>query len=69
VPEGVTALVEYKQGNSGTVYIGDESTQQSPLTAVGQSLQFAVTDTSIIYVRTPTAGDGVIVTFENGGGA
>ncbi len=66
VPDGVTVLVEYKQGNDGSVYLGDESTQESPLTAVGQSLEFGVTDTSIIHVRTPTAGDGVVVTFEGG---
>jgi len=64
VPDGVTVLVEYKQGNDGSVYVGDESTQESPLTAVGQSLEFGVTDTSIIHIRTPTAGDGVVVTFE-----
>jgi len=66
IPEGVTVLVEYKQGNSGTVYVGDSETQESPLTAVGQSLEFGVIDTSIIHVRTPTAGDGVVVTFEGG---
>ena len=66
VPEGVTVLVEYKQGNSGTVYVGNDTTQESPLTATGQSLQFGVTDTSTIHVRTPTSGDGVVVTFEDG---
>ncbi len=67
VPEGVEVLVEYQQGNSGTVYVGDSDTQEIALTAAGQGRGFRVTDTSHIYVRTPTAGDGVVVTFEGGG--
>ncbi|GAA0648782.1 hypothetical protein [Salarchaeum japonicum] len=64
VPDGVTVLVEYKQGNGGTVYVGNSDTQESPLTAVGQGRTFAVANTDTIYVRTPTAGDAVVVTFE-----
>lgn len=66
VPNGVEVLVEYKEGNAGNVYVGDDTTQQSALTAVGQGRTFAVTDTSHIYIRTPTGGDGVVVTFEGG---
>lgn len=66
VPEGVEVLVEYQQGNSGTVYVGDSDTQEIALTAAGQGRGFRVTDTSHIYVRTPTAGDGVVITFEGG---
>jgi len=66
VPEGVSALVEYKQGNSGTVYVGDSDTQEIALTAAGQGRGFEVTDTSHIYIRTPTVGDAVVVTFEGG---
>jgi len=66
VPEGVTVLVEYAEGNAGNVYIGDSDTQQSALTAVGQGREMAVSDTSYIYVRTPTSGDRVVVTFEGG---
>jgi hypothetical protein len=64
VPEGVEVLVEYREANSGNAYVGDDSTQMSPLTQVGDGRTFEVTDTSLIHVRTPTAGDGVIVTFE-----
>ena len=67
VPGGVEVLVEYQQGNSGTVYIGDENTQESALTAAGQGRGFRVTDTSHIFVRTPTAGDAVVVSFVGGG--
>jgi hypothetical protein len=64
VPEGVEVLVEYREANSGNTYVGDDSTQQAPLTQVGDGRTFDVTDTSLIYIRTPTAGDGVVVTFE-----
>jgi len=64
VPDGVEVLVEYREANAGNVYLGDDSTQKAALTGVGDGRGFEVTDTSLIYVRTPTAGDGVIVTFE-----
>ena len=64
VPDGVKVLVEYREANSGNVYVGDASTQLSALAQIGDFRSFPVTDTSLIYVRTPTAGDGVIVTFE-----
>ena len=64
VPDGVEVLVEYREANSGNVYVGDESTQLSALAQIGDFRQFPVRDTSLIYIRTPTAGDGVIVTFE-----
>lgn len=64
VPEGVTVLVEYREANAGTVYIGDSTTQESPLTAVGDARSFRVKDTSSIHVRTPSSGDGVVVSLE-----
>ena len=64
VPDGVEVLVEYREANSGNVYVGDDTTQKAALTGVGDGRSFPVTDTSLIYIRTPTAGDGVIVTFE-----
>jgi hypothetical protein len=67
VPGGVEVLVEYQQGNSGTVYVGDSETQEIALAAAGQGRGFRVTDTSHIYVRTPTAGDSVVVSFVGGG--
>ena len=66
VPDGVEVLVEYAEGNAGNVYVGNDTSQQSALTAVGQGRTFGVSDTSHIYVRTPTAGDSVVVTFEGG---
>ncbi|GAB7094089.1 hypothetical protein JCM30237_12410 [Halolamina litorea] len=66
VPGGVEALVEYQQGNDGVVFLGDENGQEIALTATGQGRSFRVSDTSVIYVRTPTAGDSVVVTFEGG---
>lgn len=64
VPNGVEVLIEYAESNTGTVYVGDSDTQQSPLTSAGQARTFRVTDTSAVYVRTPDAGDSVVVTFE-----
>lgn len=65
IPHGVEVLVEYKQGNSGDVFVGDATTQESALTAVGQGRTFRVTDTSLIHIRTPVSGDSVVVTFES----
>lgn len=65
VPKGVETLVEWRETNSGNVYVGDATTQKAALTQVGDGRTFRVTDTSAIYVRTPTAGDGVVVTFED----
>lgn len=64
VPDGISVLVEWAEGNSGNVYVGGSETQQAPLTQVGDGRIFPVTDTSAIHVRTPTAGDAVVVTFE-----
>ena len=64
VPDGVEVLVEYREANSGNVYVGDDTTQKAALTGVGDGRSFPVTDTSLIHIRTPTAGDGVIVMFE-----
>lgn len=64
VPHGVQVLVEFKEGNTGTVYLGDTDTQESPLTAVGQGRTFSVLNTELIHVRTPNLGDSVVVTFE-----
>lgn len=65
VPHGVEVLVEYGTGNAGNVYVGGATTQESPLTGVGQGLSFSVSDTSAIYIRTPNIGDAVVVTFES----
>ena len=64
VPQGVEVLVEYRMANGSDVFVGDAETQLSALTGVGDGRTFPVSDTSLIYVRTPNAGDGVIVTFE-----
>ncbi|MFC7069485.1 hypothetical protein [Halobaculum lipolyticum] len=69
VPDGVTVLVEFKSDNTGTVYVGSPDTQESALTGIGQGRSFDVSDTAAIGVRTPTAGDAVVVTFESAGGA
>lgn len=64
VPDGVKVLVEYREPNSGNVYVGDETQQKSALAGIGDFRSFPVTNTDRIYIRTPSAGDGVIVTFE-----
>lgn len=63
VPEGVDVVVQAKADNSGAVYVGDGTTQSIRL-APEQSLSLAVTDTGLVYIQTPTAGDGVNVVFE-----
>lgn len=65
VPDGVEIIVEYQESNSGTVYVGDSGTQESPLTATGDARTFKVSDTSAVYIQTPTSGDGVVVTYES----
>jgi len=64
VPDGVAVLVTYAEGNAGAVYVGDSDTQPVKLTAVGDTVSLEVSDTSAIYVQTPTSGDGVGVLFE-----
>lgn len=63
VPDGATVLVTPLRGNAGDVYLGDSTNQPITLSG-GQSFEAQVTDTSAIYIRTPNAGDGVGVTWE-----
>lgn len=62
VPEGHQVLVEYRQANASDVYVGGPETQLSALVQVGDGRTYRIRDTAEIYVRTPSAGDGVIVT-------
>ena len=64
VPDGFKVVVTYDESNSGNVYVGGPDAQPVPLTGVGQAIEMRVTDTSEIYIRTPTGGDGVGVLFE-----
>ncbi|WP_436924953.1 hypothetical protein [Halosimplex amylolyticum] len=64
VPDGVSVLVTFLEGNAGGVYVGDSGTQPVKLTAVGDTFVSEVSDTSAIYVQTPNGGDGVGVVFE-----
>lgn len=63
VPDGIEVVVQAMADNSGPVYVGNGTTQAVHL-AAEQSVTLAVTDTDLINVRTPTAGDGVNVLFE-----
>lgn len=65
VPDGVEVLMYAKDANGGFVWVGDSATQAVPIKP-GGSLTLAVSDTSAIYVRTPTSGDEVGVLYEDG---
>lgn len=64
VPDGFDVLIGYLDSNSGNVFVGDDTTQQQRLASPSDVLTFGVSDTSEINIRTPTAGDGVVITAE-----
>ncbi|MFT4921051.1 MAG: hypothetical protein ACI8XM_000244 [Haloarculaceae archaeon] len=63
VPQGVKVLVQARPGNTDPVYVGD-STAQPAIIKGTKAVTLKVTDTSAIYIQTPTAGDSVGVLFE-----
>lgn len=63
VPDGTKVLVQAKSDNSGSVYVGNSTTQVIELSA-DQSITLEVSNTDLVHVQTPTAGDGVNVLFE-----
>lgn len=67
VPEGVKVLVMALDDNDASkrVYVGDSDSQDIPLKPEN-GVALAVTDTSAIYIRAPTSGDGVAVIAEGG---
>lgn len=57
---GVPIMVQAKPGNGGTVYLGSDSIQPialDPGEFLPRGLQ--VKDLSSVFIRTPTAGDGI----------
>ena len=65
VPDGIEVLVTYLPDNGDIVNVGSEAAQPATLAGSGQGVWLRVSDTSEIYVQTPTAGDGVGVLFES----
>lgn len=63
VPEGVSVLVQALEGNTGTVYVGDSTTQPVSLQPEA-NVSLAVTNTDKIHVRADNGGDGVGILFE-----
>jgi hypothetical protein len=64
IPDGVTALIVYLPGNSGDVYLGDDTDQFVPLTDSGHTFWWEGSSTSALHIRTNTSGDGVGIIFE-----
>jgi len=64
VKDGGMAVVVPLRGNSGSVYVGDENNQPVTLESPKDAFEASVSDLSEIWIRTPQAGDGVGVTFE-----
>ncbi|MFC7140021.1 hypothetical protein ACFQMA_09265 [Halosimplex aquaticum] len=64
VADGGTVLVCGLRGNSGSVYVGDANNQPVTLESHKDVFEAKVDNTDKIHVRTPTAGDGVGVTWE-----
>jgi len=58
VPNGTDVLIQADPGNSGRVYIGNDTDQPVSIAPEGTAT-VPVTDTSAIHVRTPTSGDSV----------
>jgi hypothetical protein len=62
-PRG-TVMVVYKEGNSGTVYVGADGEQPAPLSKSGDTFETTVGDTAEVFVRATNAGDSVGVLYE-----
>jgi hypothetical protein len=64
VPDGFDTLITPLSGNTGDVFIGDATTQSVIISKPGDTFTTAVSDTSEVFIQTPTAGDGVALTVE-----
>ncbi|QSG06469.1 hypothetical protein [Halapricum desulfuricans] len=62
VPDGHGLLIQGYHTNSETVYVGDGDTQEHAL-GTRESITVDVQDASEVYVQTPTAGDGIVLTW------
>jgi hypothetical protein len=62
VPDGHGLLVQGYHGNSGAAFVGDSDTQEHKL-GPRESVTVDVRDSAEVYVRTPNAGDGVVLTW------
>lgn len=65
VPDGVTVGIVAQPSNSQRVWIGGSGAQVYPLSPDSRT-GFAVSDTSAIYVRAESSGDGIGVIYEDG---
>lgn len=63
VPQGVEVAVQALRDNQDLVYVGNDTAQAVNL-APGESMTLRVSNTDVIHIQTPSAGDGVGVTFE-----
>ena len=62
VPDGHGLLIQGHHSNSGTVYVGDSNTQEHAL-GTRESITVNVQNANEVYVRTPSAGDSVVLTW------
>lgn len=63
IPEGVSVVVQAKRGNTDAVKVGLSSTPTVSLSP-GGNIEYRVSDTSNIYLKALSAGDGVAITAE-----
>lgn len=63
IPEGVEVAIQALNDNDGAVYVGDSDSQDVRL-APGDSITLGVTNLDLVYIQTPTGGDGVGYIYE-----
>jgi len=65
VPDGVSVLLQAPESNAATVYVGNGGAQPIEVQPSG-TVTVDVSDTSAVYVRANSGGDGLGVLFEDG---
>lgn len=63
IPDGVDVAVQAMNGNTGAVFVGDDTNQTIRLSP-NNSIDLGVTDLSSVYIQTPNSGDGVAYIYE-----
>jgi len=65
VPDGVSVLLQAPESNAAMVYVGSSGEQPIEMQPSG-TVTVDVSDTSAVYVRANSGGDGLGVLFEDG---
>jgi hypothetical protein len=64
IADGGSVVVTGLRGNTGSVYVGDDSAQPVTLSSPKDAFSAKVDNVDRVWIRTPNSGDGVGVTWE-----